>query len=69
MLENESTHMRGLHIVIINPIDGKVVFAQAFDTCKSSSAFELFTEKDIPPGYIVVAACEDDCVLNLSENG
>ena len=38
--KNESGNFRGLHVVIINVSDGKVEFAKAFDTHKSSVEFE-----------------------------
>lgn len=38
--KNESGHFRGLHVVIINVSDGKVEFAKAFDTYKTSKEFE-----------------------------
>ena len=66
---NENDGYRGLHIVIINPKTGYVEIAKVFDTYKSSKAFEEFiTNKYIvvPEGYIVVAACADDCTKNLS---
>ena len=60
---------RGLHIAVINPSDFKVSTCQIFDTYKSSSDFEAFTKNVIPDGYIVVAACKDECTQNLSERG
>lgn len=72
---NTSGNYRGLHIVIINPETGKVDTAQVFDTYKSSQEFETFIYKGDsfitinvtpPEGHIVVAACSDDCVSNLS---
>ena len=64
---NENNNLRGLHIVIINPTDGKVLEARAFDTYKSSSALNDFIEKgNISMGHIIVAACKDDCVSKLS---
>ena len=41
--------------------------AQVFDTYKSSKNFENFLQKQIiTSGHIIVAACKDDCVNNLS---
>ena len=58
---------RGLHIVIVNPISGIVEWTGVFDTYKSSAAFEWFCENtEIPDGYIIIAACKDDCSNNLS---
>ena len=33
---NDSNHYRGLHIVVINPIHGKILIAKVFDTHASS---------------------------------
>lgn len=33
---NSNLHFRGLHIVIIDPSNGKIVFAKVFDTYASS---------------------------------
>lgn len=30
--KNDHNHFRGLHIVIINPLNGKLLFGQVFDT-------------------------------------
>ena len=59
--KNENGNFRGLHIVTINPDDGKVAEAKVFDTYKSSYTFDEFTTHEVPEGYIVVAACMDDC--------
>ena len=40
-----------------------------FDTYKSSVLFDKFIKRTIPEGYIVIAACKDDCVTELSEEG
>ena len=64
--KNIHNHYRGLHIVIINHLNGKVEVAKVFDTSKSSVEFEHFTAFRIPEGHIVVAACMDDCVTSLS---
>ena len=64
---NENKHYRGLHIVIINPENGKVECAKVFDTYKSSACIDNFLFNiDLPEGYIVVAACKDDCVTKMS---
>ena len=59
--------MRGLHIVIIDPKDGKIINAKAFDTYQSSSSLEVFINY-IPYKSIVVAACKDDCWSIMSRN-
>ena len=66
---NENGHYRGLHIVIINASNGLVELSQVFDTYKSYRKFDTFTSNDIPSGYIIVAACRDECVKNLSKKG
>ena len=40
--QNENNNYRGLHTVIIDPKKGILVDAKAFDTYKSSDAFEKF---------------------------
>ena len=40
--KNENNHLRGLHIVIVNPTSGKVEVAKAFDTYKSSNKLDEF---------------------------
>lgn len=64
---NEHSHDRGLHIIVVNPDNGKVEMATAFDTYKTSYVFDAFIAKAMPDGYIVIAACKDDCVTKLSE--
>ena len=69
MEKNENGHSRGLHIVVINTFNGRVETAKVFDTYKGSQEFDKFIRDDILEGFIVVAACKDDCVSNLSEEG
>lgn len=69
VLRNEHNHHRGLHIVLINTYYGIVEAAYAFDTYKTSAGFDAFAAKRIPEGYIIVAACKDDCVTQLSKTG
>ena len=57
--KNENSHLRGLNIVIINAINGKIELAKAFNTYKSSEAFDDFTCIEFPDGSIIVAAYED----------
>lgn len=65
--KNENNHQRGLHIVIIDPSNYKLVAAKIFDTYKSSNAFEEFISGDhLREGFVVVAACKDECTANLS---
>ena len=69
---NENNHQRGLHIAVINPMNGKVVRAKVFDTYQSSATFETFISImdvnifNIEEGSIIVAAAKDDCVKSLS---
>ena len=68
MEKNESQHYRGLHIVLIDSNTGSIKLAKVFDTYKSSKAFDNFiTSTPIPEGYIIAAACKDDCISNLSD--
>jgi len=55
-------------MVVLNPSDGKVQFAKAFDTYQSSVELDRAIEK-IEDNSIVIAACQDDCVTNLSQSG
>lgn len=67
--KNEHKHWRGIHVVIINPLDCRVERASIFDTYESNEAFDNFADIDIPENFIVVAACKDDCVKHLTEKG
>jgi len=64
---NENNNKRGLHIVVINPNNGKVEAARVFDTYVSSVAFDDFIIESYPDGFIIVAACKDDCITKLSK--
>ena len=64
--KNENGHYRGLHIVVINPTNGKVEAAKVFDTYVSSDALDGFIDIGFPEGYIIAAACMDECQVNLS---
>lgn len=68
---NENGNQRGLHIAIINPYNGAVDHAQVFDTYTSSEEFDDFIclplVEGISEGFIVVAACKDDCFSKLSD--
>ena len=58
---------RGLHIAVINTLTGHVETAQVFDTYKSSEEFDIFVNKEIPRGFIIIAACKDECTTSLSD--
>ena len=69
-LENSKGHMRGLHVVIIDPKTGKTHWAQVFDTYDDAMAFQEFvTKAKVPDGHIVAIACKDDCVRRLDASG
>ena len=69
MEKNSSGHLRGLHVVVIDPFDGKVKFAKVFDTYKDSMDLEYFiTSEHIPRDFIIVAASEDDASTELMDN-
>ena len=53
--------------MILNPFSGQIEFAKVFDTYKSSETFDSFVCEHVPLKYIVVAACKDDCVSQLSK--
>ena len=65
---NENRNFRGLHIVIINSKDGKVEMTKIFDTYDSSKEFEKFITQNLPAHSIVIAACQDECSKNLSDD-
>ena len=61
--KNENNYYRGLHIAVIDPGTGKPKVAKSFDTYDSSASLEEFIASEkIPNGFIVAAACRDDCV-------
>ena len=65
---NESGHYRGIHLVVFNTFHGYVDSAKVFDTYKSSDLFEDFIiNHPIPDGFLVFAACMDECTFNMSE--
>ena len=66
---NQNGHFRGIHIVIINQDNGKIELAKVFDTYESSDDFDKFIDSGIPKGHIIVAACKDECVKNMSLKG
>lgn len=43
--------------------------ARAFDTYTDSVEFDDFINQGIPIGKIIIAACKDDCMKNMSEIG
>ena len=55
-------------MVVLNPQSGQVQFAKAFDTYQSSAELDKAIGK-IADNSIVIAACQDDCVTNLSQSG
>ena len=65
---NSGNAYRGLHVVVISPSDNyDVIAAKVFDTYRTSEGFEEFIGREtIPDGYIVVAACKDECSVQLS---
>ena len=69
MEKNESGHYRGLHVVIISPNDYKIKHAKVFDTYETSARFNKFIKDSVPLGYIVIAACKDECLTGFSFSG
>ena len=67
MLQNDHGHFRGLHMVVINPTNGKIETAKVFDTYITSEGIDDFITREMPEGWIVVAACKDECVTQLSQ--
>ena len=66
--KNDNDHFRGLQIAVVNPANGRVEYAKTFDTYKSSATLDAFISLMTLKNYIIVAACIDECVNNLSEN-
>lgn len=66
MEKNENGHDRGLHLVIMNPLNGKVEVAKVFDTYATSDQLDTLIENGIPEGRIVIAGCKDDCYTKMS---
>lgn len=67
--KNESLHYRGLHLVIFNPENGLVHTATVFDTYETSEGLDMFIAnigRNLPDGFIVIAACQDDCVKAMT---
>ena len=65
---NEKKHQRGIHLVVINPENGKAVHSRCFDTYTDSEDFEKFIkETDIPDGHIIVAALKDEGAKWMSD--
>lgn len=57
-------------MVIFDPFKGVVVLAKVFDTYKYSKGFDDFINgfgSNIPKDFIVIGACMDECVSNLSQ--
>lgn len=54
---------------MVNPTNGKVELAKAFDTYKSSDELDGFILSGCSKGYILAAACKDDCFTSLSYEG
>lgn len=68
--KNVHGHDRGLHVVLVNPENGKVEWTKVFDTYEKPEGFDYFCANvHIPHGFIVVAACKDECTSNLSAFG
>ena len=52
---------------MINPSNGEVEFCRVYDTYRSAESFEtMISNITIPDGFIIAAACKDDCATNLS---
>ena len=70
---NENDHYRGLHIACINPEDGHVEWALAFDTYKGMDHMDAFLGETIDKksglyiknGWVIAAACKDECTKSL----
>ena len=43
--------------------------ARAFDSFNNDHWFDDFVKCELPEGHIVVAACKDECISNMSSEG
>ena len=65
---DENHKDRGLYLVIFDMKQGSIEYNMCFDTYKSSQVFERFIDGVvISKGSVVIIACKDDCVTNLSD--
>ena len=57
--KNWSHHLRGLHIVIVDPRTTKIQFAKCFDTYHRCDVLEGYMNyfETIKKEYIIIAAC------------
>lgn len=66
--KNSNGHFRGLHIVVIDPDNGKIVLAKAFDTHATTLGIkEMLDGGGAPEGFIVIAACQEECVKKMTQ--
>lgn len=54
--------------MILNSFNKKIEFAQAFDTYISSVEIEELINHEFPEGMIIIVACQDECVKNMSDS-
>ena len=66
--QNENGHHRGVHIAVIDPSNGEVKTAGAFDTYLTSLKLQEFIARGWAPGFIVAAACKDASVSSISKD-
>lgn len=60
--KTENPDQRGLHIVVINSVNGKIKNAQVFDTHTDCEELDDFIfENTVEDGFIVLVACKEDC--------
>ena len=65
--KNENCNYRGLHMVVLNPKDGKVLHANVFDTYKGSGCLKSFMWNYLADGDIIIVACMDECVTGMTD--
>ena len=60
-----------MHIVVVDHKTGKILLSEAFDTYTSSRRFDsVFVNLNtLDDGNIIVAACKDECIHALSNQG
>ena len=67
---NSRNGFRGIHIAAIDQLTGKSIKCDVFDTYRSSKRLDEYYGKygSLKNGNIIVAACKDEFLSNLSQD-